>query len=328
MSNDSKIAVALIGGGTIAPLHAKYLLSSPTCELVAIIDPFPPGRNLAQSLSVPHFSSVPDLLSSPCKTPEAYIICVPSGLHVSVASDILKLAAPKAILVEKPLSTDSSSGVQLLDLANKKPCKVVVGHHRRFHPSLDATKQLIVSGKIGKITAISGLWTCKKNDGYFTLAKWRYSRSSGGGPVWTNFVHDIDALHYLAGSRIVRVWVTGTLSRRTHEGAVEEDLVEEGAAMLLQFANGVVGTFVLSDNVASPYGWDAATGENPSYPKAEGGVDSYRIFGTEGTVSAPDGIVWTYKDGEAEKRGLEVGWNVPMTREVMKVNDGIPFQAQ
>jgi predicted dehydrogenase len=331
MSNTPKVAVALIGGGAIAPLHAKYLLLSPTCELVAIIDPFIPGRELAQSLSVPHFSTVPELLSSLEKAPDTYIICVPSSLHIGVAVDLLNVATPKAILVEKPLSTDSSSGAQFLDMAHKKQCKVVVGHHRRFHPSLDASKQIIQSGKLGRITAISGQWTAKKSDDYFAQSKWRCSRKQGGGPVWTNFVHDIDVLHYLTGSRIVRVWVTGTVNRRTHEGVPKSDAVEEGAAMLLQFSNGTVGTFIICDNVSSPYGWEAATGENPSFPKAGSGLDCYRIFGTEGTLSAPDGALWTYrKDGaeEAERRGLEVGWNIPMAKEVLTVNDGIPFQRQ
>lgn len=270
-------------------------------------------------------------MSSLDRNPDAYIICVPSGLHVRVAVDLLKVAAPKAILVEKPLSTNSSSGAELLDLAQKKECKLLVGHHRRFHPSLDAAKHLILSGELGKLTAISGLWTTKKCDGYFAQAKWRRSRIGGGGPVWTNFVHDIDVLHYLTGSRVERVWVTGSVNRRVHEGVSENDVVEEGVAMLLQFANGIVGTFILCDNVPSRFGWEAATGDNPSLPKAEGPIDSYRIFGTQGTLSVPDGVLWKYgkkEEEEAQKQGLEVGWNIPIGREVLKVHDGIPFQLQ
>ena len=323
-----KIPTALIGGGTIAPLHAEYLLSSPTCDLVAIIDPFPPGKNLAESLSVAHYPSVAELISASEKQPELYIICVPSGLHVKVATDLLNIASPKAILVEKPFSTDSISGEQLLALAGSKEVKVAVGHHRRFHPSIIAAKRVIASGKVGKLTAISGVWTCKKNDSYYSAVQWRVSRSGGGGPVWTNFVHDIDVMHYLINSKVIRVWVTGTISRRQHPGIKEGDTVEEGAAMMLQFANGVVGTFLISDNVSSPYGWESATGDNPMFAQAEVAVDSYRIFGTEGTVTVPDGNVWTYRGEEATKRNLEIGWHIPMTREVIQIVDAIPFQQQ
>ncbi|KIX04595.1 uncharacterized protein Z518_05465 [Rhinocladiella mackenziei CBS 650.93] len=322
MNGHSKIPVALVGGGTIAPLHAEYLLSSPTCELVAIIDPFPPGQELAKKLSVAHFQTVTELVAAPGKKPELYTICVPSGLHVKLATEVLNVARPKAILVEKPFSIDSPSGEQLVALAEAKGVKIAVGHHRRFHPAIGAAKRVVQSGKIGKLTAISGVWTCKKNDGYFTFATWRGSRFGGGGPVWTNFVHDIDVLHYIVGSRVTRMWVTETVRRRQHEG------VEEGAAVMFQFANGVVGTFVISDNVPSPYGWESATGDNPLFSKAEVAVDCYRIFGTEGTLTVPDGNLWTYRQEDADKRGLEIGWNIPMRREVLEVKDGIPFQLQ
>lgn len=328
MAHDSKISIALVGGGTIAPLHAQYILTSPTCELTAIIDPFPPGRELAVKLSVLHFDSVSALLASDCKKPDTYIVCVPSSLHVSVATEIIDRARPRAILVEKPFSTDARSGAELLDTARRSGCTILVGHHRRFHPSLSAAKEVIATGRIGKVTAISGLWTAKKNDGYFSTAKWRGSRSAGGGPIWTNLVHDIDALHYLTGSVIVRIWATATPSRRAHEGIAEADVVEEGAAIMIQLANGVVGTFIICDNVSSPYDWEHATGDNPMYPQAQVPVDAYRIFGTKGTLSEPDGTLWTYEPGEAEKRGLEVGWNIPMLHEHLSVTDGIPFQRQ
>lgn len=102
-----KVAIALVGGGTIASLHAEYLLSSSTWALVALIDPFPSGPKLASQLGVPHFTSIQDLLKSSAKVPDAYIICVPSSLHVPVTEDILKSSSPIAILGEKPFCTDS-----------------------------------------------------------------------------------------------------------------------------------------------------------------------------------------------------------------------------
>ena len=327
-SQNERVAVALVGGGTIAPLHAEYLLSSPNCSLVALIDPFPPGQVLATKLSIPHFDSVQSLLGASTQRPDAYIICVPSGLHVQVAMEVINHASPAALLVEKLFCTDTKSGERLQQLAKIKSCQILVGHHRRFHPSLTAARRAIEEGKLGKLTAISGLWTTKKNDEYYTSADWRCSRSAGGGPIWTNFVHDIDVLHYLTGSRITRVWATGTASRRSQISVASEDRVEEGAAIMVQFANGVVGTFIVSDNVVSPFGWEAATGDNPLYPPAPVKVDSYRAFGTEGTLTAPDGALWKYDAKDAKALGLQVGWHIPIVREELVIPNGIPFQQQ
>ncbi|OQE25717.1 hypothetical protein PENFLA_c008G05878 [Penicillium flavigenum] len=328
MAQNPKVRIALIGGGTIAPLHAEYLMPSPTCELVAIVDPYPPGCALASTLSLPHFESVASLLNSLQEPPDAYVICVPSNLHVSIARDVIHRAQPKALLIEKPFCTDSKSGTELLALANEKGCKILVGHHRRFHPSLSITRSAIENGKIGKITAISGLWTAKKDAGYFASASWRATRSAGGGPIWTNFVHDIDALHFLTGARVTCVWAINTTTRRKHENVAADDIVEEGAAIMAQFSNGVVGTFLVSDNVASPYGWESATGDNPLYPKAGTPVDIYRILGTKGTISVPENTLWTYDPETADRYNEEAGWKTPMVRITLPVTQGIPFQQQ
>ena len=243
--------VVLVGGGAIAPLHAQYLRSSASCQLVAIVDPFPPGKELALQLSLPYFQSVPALLSGLREKPAAYVICVPSKLHVAVATEIINCAGPKALLIEKPFSVDSQSGAELLDLAALKSCKILVGHHRRFHPSLSIAKAAIERGRIGQITAISSLWATKKSDDYFRGARWRALKSEGGGPIWTNFVHDIDAVHFIVGAQIVRVWAIETVPRRKHDGVPEENAVDEGAAIMAQFSNGAIASFIVSDNTAS-----------------------------------------------------------------------------
>ncbi|KAH8174138.1 oxidoreductase family, NAD-binding rossmann fold domain-containing protein [Sarocladium implicatum] len=335
MASD-RVKTVIVGGGNIAKLHAGYLRASDSCELVAVVDPFDSGRQLAESLSTAHYTSIDELLAaypSPDSKPELYYVCTPSALHVPIAIDIITKASPKAILVEKPLSTETDSGTKLISLAREKGCKLHVGHHRRFHPRVVAAKDVVQSGKLGELTAVTSLWACKKNDGYYTEAPWRASRVKGGGPVWTNLVHDVDVLSHIVGSRIVRLWAKSTRRRRTppsEDVVASGDLTEEGAAIMLEFENGVVGTLILSDNVASPYSWESATGENPQIASntSEGSLDTSRFFGTEGTLSAPDGIVWKYSQDVANSSGQEVGWGVPMTREVIRLKEGIPLQRQ
>lgn len=97
---------------------------------------------------------------------------------------------------------------------------------------------------------------------------------------------------------------------------------------MLHFANGVVGTFIVSDNVASPFGWEAATGDNPLYPPAPVRVDTYRILGTKGTLTEPDGTLWRYDGDDAKQLCKEIGWNIPIRQEELSTSDDIPFQQQ
>ena len=140
---------------------------------------------------------------------------------------------------------------------------------------------------LGRLVAVNGLWTIYKPPQYFNPpTEWR--RLDPAGPVLINLIHEIDILHYLFGA-ITRVFAEKTVSQRGYPA-------EEGAAITLRFANGMVGTFLLSDAVVSPFNFEAGTGENPTIPKT--GQDFYRVFGSEGSLSVPDMTQWTYEKGK------------------------------
>ena len=93
-----------------------------------------------------------------------------------------------------------------------------------------------------------------------------------------NLIHDIDLLRFLIGD-IVSVCSVPGLNTRGHP-------VEETGAVVLQFANGAVGTFVYSDAAASPFCWEGATGENPDLVGYYG-KDVYTVLGTQGSIQLP-----------------------------------------
>ncbi|KAH8651388.1 quinate utilization oxidoreductase QutH [Xylariales sp. PMI_506] len=290
------VKFAIIGfSGLIGVRHLDHVLKNPSTELVALIDPAPVAKGMAEEKGIPYFASIGAMLQSPdVARPDAAIVCTPNHTHIPLALELVE--AGIHVLVEKPLSTDAISGASLVLRAKEKGVQVLVGHHRRFNPYVVATKQAIESGLVGDITAMSALWTAYKPEPYFTSdpkSAWRSSKKDGGGVVLINLVHEIDILQYLFGP-IVRVHAEKTLTRRGDE----PDRAEEGAVMTMRFSNGIVGTMVLSDAVVSPHFFEAGTGENPMLPVAhrQSGeeIDVYRVFGTKGTLSVPDMTHWGY----------------------------------
>lgn len=279
-SSQPVVTIAIIGSGLIGPRHAKAVIQDPSASLHCIVDPSPAAASVASGLGTTLFSSISDMLASPSGKPDAAIICTPNKTHVALSTELL--SAGIHVLCEKPLSVDIPSGQSLVAHARAHPgLHLLAGHHRRFNPYVVATKRIIESKKnsIGQITAISGLWALYKPPAYFDPpTEWRRNGESGG-PVWINLIHEIDILHYLLGSHIIRVAAFETPKHRGHDA-------EEGGAIILHFENGVVGTFLLSDAVVSPHAFEMGTGENPVIPKT--GKDVYRIFGTDGTLSVPD----------------------------------------
>ena len=202
------------------------------------------------------------------------------------------------ILCEKPIGQDISSAQSLIDVVRMHGVKLLIGHHRRFNPYVIALKKAVDSGLLGQVIAVNALWTTIKPNEYFNgQNSWRRDKAHGG-VVLINFIHDIDLMHHLFGP-VTRIHAEKTLTERSRAA----DAVEEGAALTLRFASGIVGTFIISDNVPSPHSFEQGTGENPNLPAS--GLDVYRVFGSRGTLSFPD-MKWS------AFQGVERSWNNPM----------------
>jgi predicted dehydrogenase len=247
------------------------------------------------------------MLYSPHK-PSAAIVCTPNHLHVPISKELLD--AGVHVLCEKPISPDIATGLDLVNHAKTSSAHLIIGHHRRFNKYVTATKRLLPS--LGHIIAISGLWCLCKPSSYFdSPTEWR--RGPSGGPILINLIHEIDILHYLFGP-IVHVFAEEAPKRRSHHA-------EEGAAVVLRFESGAVGTFIVCDNTPSPHNFESGTGENPIIPRT--GMDFYKIFGSEGCLSVPDMRRWKYADGK------EKSWSEELVEERMNVEEAkMPFALQ
>lgn len=80
-------------------------------------------------------------------------IAAPAALHFTLAKEALE--AGKDLFVEKPLCLDSSEAQQLMELAEKKGCILMVGHLLHYHSAFNALKQLVKQGEIGSVKHIA-----------------------------------------------------------------------------------------------------------------------------------------------------------------------------
>ncbi|KAK5102674.1 hypothetical protein LTS08_003474 [Lithohypha guttulata] len=307
-ASQDQISIAVIGLGLIGRRHAQTILEEPGARLVAVVEPVAVPEIVLSHFKVPYYPTISDLLAGP-DIPKCAIVCTPNDTHVPISLELIK--AGIHILVEKPISTSIGSGRGLVHAAEQAQVKLLVGHHRRFNPHIISAKQVIGAGILGNIIAITGLWTTFKPPSYFqSPTEWR--QSSSAGVLLINMIHDIDLLHHLFGP-ITRVYAERTAAQRGY-------IAEEGAAITLRFACGVVGTFLTCDHTPSPHSFEAGTGENPMISKTE--KDFYRVFGTEGMLEIPHCRVWSYREGE------EKSWSSKLVVEEGGVEEDIPFVSQ
>ena len=274
-----KTRIAVAGAGYIGLAHIAALRASPTCSLSAIVDPSAAAGKSAAEAGVPLFSSIDELLRK--DRPDGIVLATPNPLHVPQAMQCLEARLPT--FVEKPIAPTVSEGEKLAREVEKKEARVLIGHHRAHSPIMAKAKEVVDSGVLGRVVAIMGSALFFKPDHYFTDAPWR--KAPGAGPILLNMIHEVHNLRMLCGEIVAVQAIT------SH--AVRGFPVEDTVAINLQFANGALGSFLLSDTAACARSWEQTSQENEAYP-SYGDEDCYVIAGTSGSLSVPTMRLKTY----------------------------------
>lgn len=277
-----KVRLAIAGYGLVGRRHADAILQTPDTELVAVIDPSETGTSLATQQGLSACASLNDFLAD--TSVDGIILATPNALHVEQALACVERGLP--VLVEKPIATQAAEAEHLVGIARQREVPLLVGHHRRHNPLIQAAKTLIDSGEIGKVRAVQATCWFYKPDDYFDTAEWRKKR--GAGPISVNLVHDVDLIRYLCGE-VTTVRAVASPSARGFEN-------EDVASALLTFESGAVGTITVSDSIVAPWSWELTSKEYPIYPPTP--ENCYLIGGSHGSLSVPDLRIWHYADGE------------------------------
>ena len=207
--------------------------------------------------------------------PDGVILATPNQLHVTGGLECVAAGVP--VIVEKPIGDSVEAATTLVEAGEAAGVPVLTGHHRNYSPIMGKAREIIRSGALGSVVAVVGTALFYKPDDYFEAGGgWR--RQPGGGPILLNLIHEVNNLLSLVGD-IVRVQAVTSNATRGFP-------VEDTAAMVFTFANGALGTFLLSDTAASPRSWEQTSQENTSYDSYDD-EDCYHIAGTTGSLSVP-----------------------------------------
>jgi predicted dehydrogenase len=301
MTTTSRLRIAVAGAGTIGLAHIDVIQHNTRCTLSAIVDPSEPSVAMAAAHGVPLYKTLDALLAH--DKPDGIILATPNALHVPQALQCIAAGVP--ILLEKPIATTVQEAQTLADKVEATGAKVLIGHHRAHSPIMAKAKDVIRSGQLGALVAVMGSATFFKPDRYFSDAPWR--RDVGGGPILINMIHEVHNLRILCGDIVA---VQAFKSNATRGFAVEDTV-----AMNLRFANGALGTFMLSDTAASARSWEQTSQENKAYASYDD-EDCYVISGTRGSLSVPTMRLKTYARDEDRSwmKPFDIG-SVDMLRE-------------
>lgn len=126
---------------------------------------------------------------------DAVIINLPHDLHMPAT--IAAAKAGKHVLCEKVMARNVEECSKMIDACEKMGVSLVIGHDRRYFPEWKELKDIIASGKLGRIL----FYKLEHNQNViFPKNSWVYkSERLGGGAIMSCLTHQIDALRWFDG---------------------------------------------------------------------------------------------------------------------------------
>jgi scyllo-inositol 2-dehydrogenase (NADP+) len=147
---NKKINTGLLAYGMSGKLfHAPFIEAHDGFNFTAIVER---TNKLAQKdyPNIISYHSVEELIAD--DSIELIIINTPNFTHYEYAKAALN--AGKHVLVEKPFTATSAQAKELFELAKTVGKKVFVYQNRRYDSGYNAVKNIIVSGKLGKLVEV------------------------------------------------------------------------------------------------------------------------------------------------------------------------------
>ena len=216
------LKVGVIGLGFFGSRHARIYADHPAADLIAVCDSDPERTALvAGETGAQGFNDLRALLALPGL--DAVSICLPDRHHEEAA--VAAAEAGKAILLEKPLAHDSATARRIVAAVEKNDVRFMVGHILRFDPRYVQTFHASAPEKLGTPIHLRA-----KRNGIRATAKRLGSSSS---ILFYMGVHDVDAMQWIARSRINRVYAQKVELLGTGN--------EDALYAVVNFENGAIG---------------------------------------------------------------------------------------
>ncbi len=274
---ETGLRLGVIGLGVMGARHAQVCRELRGLELLGVADIKPEvARRVAEQLGVPGYTDYRELLEN--RNLDAVVIATSDQSH----REPCEAAASRSldIFLEKPIAMTIADGEAIIAAAQRHHVKLMVGHTLRYDPRYIAVQQAAAEGKFGDIVHIYA----RRN------ATVRSGRRLEGraDAVMFQGVHDIDALHWITGARVTRVWAESV-------SKVLTDLnIPDATIATLRFSNGAIA--LLEQSWALPVGVPALLDAQLEVVGSKGAayVDfhqpSLSLF-TDGVWSQPDVIL-------------------------------------
>lgn len=225
------LRVGLIGLGDVSSIHINAIQRSAYGELVAVCDQNPEIKE--RVLDVPFFTEIDEMLEE--IDLDVVHICLPHNLHARVTKQCIQKNVH--VFLEKPVALNYDESIKQLELEQETSQKIGVCFQNRYNASFLKLREILETEDVGKVTAIKGLVTWYRPEGYYSVKPWRGLKAQAGyGTIINQSIHTLDLLQLLGGEL--------ESCKASLSQLLDYDVeVEDTASAVFTFRSGVKGYF-------------------------------------------------------------------------------------
>lgn len=281
----STLKVGVIGCGTISKYrHLPEYNANKQVEIVAVCDIVEErAKKMAEEYGAKAFTDYKEVLK--LDDIDAISVCLPNYLHAPVSIDALN--AGKHVLCEKPMATSKEEAEAMIEAAIANGKKLMIGHNQRFVTSHQKAKEIIDSGKLGKIYSFKTTFGHAGPEGWSVdgAESWFFNKKQAFiGAMGDLGVHKADLIRYLLGEFT-------EVGAFIETNAKQFSDVDDNAVCILRTESGIIGTLAAS------------------WAYVSSGDNSTIIYGEKGTLrleADPEySLIEEYRDGSVVNHKLD-----------------------
>jgi predicted dehydrogenase len=187
------IRVGLVGFGMAGRvLHAPLISSVEGLELAAVVE-----RHADQAAQrypgIITYRSLEAMLAD--SSLGLFVVATPSGTHFEIARQILE--AGRNLVVDKPMTADSTEIAQLMELAAARNVLLAPFHSRRWDSDFRTVQKLLHEGSLGRLVHFESTLDRWRRE---TRVPWKDDPAQGGGNLLDHGTHLADQALVLFGN--------------------------------------------------------------------------------------------------------------------------------
>jgi predicted dehydrogenase len=158
--------------------------------------------------------------------PDTVVVTVPDFLHEKYIVRAMELGAN--VITEKPMTIDIGRLAKVMEAKKRTGKSVTVTFNYRYAPHRTQVKDLLMSGVIGRITAVDFRWYLDRVHGADYFRRWHRYKDKSGGLLVHKATHHFDLINWWLGSTPTAVHAFGKRAFYRPEMAVELGLAGHG----------------------------------------------------------------------------------------------------